>query len=246
VTIQVVPSSAPNVFGSPSWATYNANALNSLENNLGNIGDRATDPTAYEMAPAIVDAGEYMVSSFNSWRGTVSPASPFAAELGNRMHFGLHAVGDGATQFALEDVSFEITSSDGPNSLGFAGDFVGLDYSSTRFGVDWGPDRAKGGGDDIVYNSGNGTTPVDEIVYVGVGNAFWPGGGDPNPGNPIGGAQAAMDSSLAYVAANAPFTITGSYTILGDSSSGSVTTIPAPASALALLGLGAMARRRRS
>lgn len=245
VTIQVVPSSAPNAFGSPSWGAYNTNALNSLENNLGNIGDRNTDPTAYEVAPAIVDAGEYMVSSFNSWRGQVSPASPFAAELGNRMHFGLHASGDGVTQFTLEDVSFEVTSSDGPNTLGYTGDFVGLDYSSTRFGVDWGADRTKGGGDDIVYTSGNGTTLVDEIVYVGVGNAFWPGGGDPNPGNPIGGAQAAMDDAIGYVMANAPFTISGSYTILGDSASGSVTTIPAPASALALLGLGAMARRRR-
>jgi len=245
VTIEVVPSSAPNVFGSPSWNGYLANALNSLENNLGDIGDRNTDPTAYQAAPAIIDPGEYMVSSFNSWRGTVAPAAPFANEGGNRMHFGLHAVGDGTTQFALEDISFEVTSSDGPNSLGFTGNFIGLNYSSTRFGIDWGPDRTKGGGDDIIYNSGNGTTLVDEIVYVGVGNAFWPGGGDPNPGNPIGGAQAAMDNAYAYVLANAPFTITGAYTIAGISGSGAITTIPAPASALALLGLGALTTRRR-
>ncbi len=37
---------ASNVFGSPSWPGYLANALNSLENDLGN-GDRSTDPTAF-------------------------------------------------------------------------------------------------------------------------------------------------------------------------------------------------------
>jgi hypothetical protein len=66
-------------------------------------------------------------------------------------------------------------SSDPADSLHFAGNFAGLHYTgTTRFGVDWGPDRIRGTTDDIVYNSGNGATLVDEIVYVGVGNAYWP------------------------------------------------------------------------
>lgn len=243
VTIEVSPSSAPNFFGSSSWGSYLSNALNSIENNLGNIGDRATDPTAYEVAGATVDAGDFMVSSFNSWRGTVNPPAPFANEFGNRMHFGLHAIGDGVTQYTLEDVSFEIHSSDAADGLVFVGDFVGFNYSATRFGIDWGADRMKGGGDDIVYNAGNGTSLVDEIVYVGVGNAFWPGGSDPDPANPIGGAQAAMDESIAFVDDNLPFSISGSYTILGTTESESVTVVPEPAS-LCLLLLGALAFRR--
>ena len=45
----VVASPAPNIFGSPSWAGYVINALNSLENDLGEIGNRSTDPTAYSI-----------------------------------------------------------------------------------------------------------------------------------------------------------------------------------------------------
>ncbi len=246
VTIDVVASSAPNVFGSPSWGGYLANALNSLENGLGNIGDRNTDPTAYEIAGATVAPGDFMVSSFNSWRGDVNPTGAFANEYGNRMHFGLHAVGDGTTRFALENISFSLTSSDDANALGFAGNFVGLGYSSTRYGIDWGADRVKGGGDDIIYTSGNGSTLVDEIVYVGIGNAFWPGGGDPDPSNPVGGAQAAMDDAIAYVLANAPFSITGTYSIFGDTGSDTVTVIPAPGTAALLVGgAGLLGRRRR-
>ena len=92
ITLDVVPSSAPNANGSPSWAGYLANALNSLENNLGNIGSRATDPTAYEIAGPVVQPSDFMVTSFNSWQGVAGPLpAPFTSELGNRMHFGLHA-----------------------------------------------------------------------------------------------------------------------------------------------------------
>jgi hypothetical protein len=241
ITIDVVASSAPN-FGSPSWNGYVTNALNSLENGLGNIGDRNTDPTAYEIAGATVDPSDFMVSSFNSWRGDASPTGAFASELGNRMHFGLHAYGDGTTQFRLEDVNFEISSNDVGNAMEFVGDFVGYGYSSTRFGVDWGANNAKGGGDDTYYFSGNGTTFVDEIVYVGVGNAFWPGGGDPDPQNPIGGAQAAMDAAIAAYASG--FSMTGEYTISGFSGSDTVSTVPAPG-ALALLGFGSVVANRR-
>jgi hypothetical protein len=235
ITLDVVASSAPNVFGSPSWAGYTANALNSLQNGLGNIGSRATDPTAYEIAGPTIQPGDVMVTSFNSWMGVAGPlASPFNRELGNRIHFGLHAYG--STQFRLQDLTFSMSSSDSGNTLGFAGDFLGFDYNgTTRFGVDW-VDGIRGNGNDIVYTSGNGATLVNELVYVGVGNAFWPGYGDPygpDPANPIGGAQAAMDDTVNYILANAPFTITGSYSILENSGSDSVTVVPEPTTVIA-------------
>lgn len=177
ITLEVFPSSAPNAFGSPSWNAYAANALHSLEKGLGTTGDRNITPTAYEVLQDYFDPGDVMVTSFNSWRGVANPAVPFDNELGNRIHFGLHAFGDGGvdtTRFRLNDLTFAIDSSDG--LLGFSGDFVGLDFNgTTRYGIDWGADRVKGGGDDtIVTGPGSGMVPVDELVYVGVGNAYLP------------------------------------------------------------------------
>ncbi len=237
ITLDVVPSSAPNASGSPSWAGYAANALSSLENNSGNIGSRTTDPTAYEIAGPTVQPGDFIVTSFNSWMGVVGPlALPFNSELGNRMHFGLHAYGDGTSLFRLEDLTFQIASSDvylpdfPLGGLGYTGNFIGLNYNgTTRFGVNWGPNRVKGGGDDIIYTSGNGLTLVDELVYVGVGNAFW-ANASPDPYD--------MAGTIGYINDSAPFAITGSYSILGNTGSATVTTaIPEP-STLTLLGLG--------
>ncbi len=242
ITLDVVASSAPNFFNTPSWLAYQANAVNSLQNSLGNIGSRATAPTAYEIAGSTIQPGDIMVTSFNSWMGVAGPlASPFNNELGNRLHFGLHAFGDGTTQFRLDDLTYAIHSSDPGDSLVAMGNFIGANYNGTsRIGVSWGTDRVKGGGDDIVYTSGNGTTLVDELVYVGVGNAWWPGGGDPDPANPLLGRQGSMDAAASSIVG---VEITGSYSILGNTGSDTVTVVPEPstyiAGALLLLPFGA-------
>lgn len=247
IAIDVVPSSAPNAYGSASWAGYITNTLTGLENGLTQVGDRQTDPAGYSaITNGIYEPGDTMVTSFKSWRGFADPGtqwgSQFANELGNRMHFGLHAMGDGAVRFALADVTFDITSSDGV--LNYAGDFVGLDYSSNRFGVDWGPDRQRGGGDDVVYNSGNGTTLVDEIVYVGVGNAYWPqaSGGQTD--------QEAIDEVVAWIIDH-NVSMVGSYSIAGtdggtyDGSVGLALPTPGGLVLLGLAGLGLTRRRGR-
>lgn len=221
ITLDVHAASAPNAFGSPSWAGYLVNALAALQNDLATNGNHATDPTGYERAPAVIPPGEIAVTSFNSWRGIVTPPAPFAGEYGNRMHFGLHAYGDGITQFRLEDLTFELHSDDPWDSLVFVGDFLGLGYNgTTRYGVDWGADDAPGGGDDTVYTSGNGMTLVDEIVYVGVGNAWWPcvGGG---PGC-LPTAQDAMDDFFNWIAGSGPINVTCTYEILTYTGSDSV------------------------
>jgi len=221
ITIEVIPSSAPNAYGSPSWSAYMANALYSLENGLGNLGDRNTDPTAYEIAPAQILPGEIAVTSFKSWRGQVAPPAPFLNELGNRLHFGLHAYGDGQAQFRLEDLTFELHSSDPWDSLAYTGDFIGYGYTGTsRIGIDWGPDRVKGGGDDIVYTSGNGMTLVDEIVYVGIGNAWWPSS-TPDP-------QTGMDEYVAFIEEYDPIAVCCTYAIQGFSGASCVDVATTP------------------
>ncbi|MBE0542201.1 MAG: hypothetical protein IH623_12510 [Verrucomicrobia bacterium] len=230
ITLDVFASSAPNAFSSQSgWAVYAANALSSLENGLGTTGDRTVSPSAYEVAGPTIQPGDVMVTSFNSWMGVAGPlASPFNNEYGNRLHFGLHAYGDGslASQFKLEDLTFAIHSSDLGDTLVYAGNFIGYTYNgTTRYGVNWGADRTKGGGDDIYYMSGNGTALVDELVYVGVGNAWWPGGTTPD--------QAAMDNAAAWMLGNAPLTITGQYWIQGIEGIDSVTVVPEPTTVIA-------------
>jgi hypothetical protein len=229
INIYVYPSSAPNAYGSPSWAGYVTNALNALENNLATVGNRSTDPTAYERAPAYVPGGEIAVTTFKSWRGLVEPNAPFHNELGNRMHFGLHIVAaDPNSTFTLQQLTFELHSSDPWDSLIFQGDFVGWGYSATRKGIYWGLDGQKGTDDDMVYTSGNGDSPVHEIVYVGVGNAWWPGGDDPTPGNPAGGKQKAMDDYFAWLASIGPIRVTCTYALTGTGASGTaaVTVLP--------------------
>jgi len=240
LTVNVYASSAPNYYGSPSWSGYLSNAVYALENELSIKGDRSTDPTGYERAPSSIGPGEIAVTSFNSWRGEVNPSAPFNKEYGNRIHFGLHARGDGVTQFTLEDVTFEIHSSDATDSLVFVGNFIGSNYNGARYGIDWGADNTKGGGDDVVYTSGNGKTLVDEIVYVGVGNAWWP--------KPEGGQtnQEAMDDYFAWIDSVGPVTVTGTYTIGSYSGSDSVRVVPVPGAVLlGMLGLGAAGLRLR-
>ena len=234
ISITVVPSLAPNVFGSPSWSPYVSNALTALQNGSPAIGDRTTDPTAYQ-ATYSVTPQELIVSSFHSWEGQVNPAAPFNNELGTRLHFGLVAKGDGNTKFTLDDLKFNMSSNDPSDSMAFSGNFVGADYSSTRFGVNFGADHALGGGDDTIYTSGNGTTPVDMIVYVGVGNSLEPTG--------VGSNQQQLDNTAAYIRDNIT-SVQTTYTIdvNGVTYSGTgAADVAAPLPSTALMGLGLFA-----
>ncbi|MBX7132759.1 MAG: tandem-95 repeat protein [Fimbriimonadaceae bacterium] len=170
MVISVYGSPAPNAFGSPSWPQYITNALTALETGASSVGDRNTDPSAYVQ---VTNApwSDAVVSGFSSWRGVASALPPFDQEGGNRLHFGLRIQGNG-TRFTLEDLEFAVQSDDPSNDLEFSGDFIGFNYSPTRKGIDYGPDRVKGTLDDITYTTGGGTSYVDEIIYVGVGNAW--------------------------------------------------------------------------
>lgn len=215
ITVNVYAHSAPNGFGSPNWNAYVANAMQALQGGLSVVGDRETDPAAY-VSLVRYFPGDIMVTSFNSWRGVSEPSAPFDGEYGNRMHFGLVALGDGVEQFTLADVQFAILSSDG--ELNYIGDLVGTTLNgTTRVGVDYGPDRVLGGGDDIVYDSGEpDTTVLDALYYIGVGNAYWPGGTTPD--------QQALDDNAEYIE-QADIIVSGGYSVNGYQNSGTATVV---------------------
>ena len=120
---------------------------------------------------------------------------------------GFIIVGDGAMRFRLEDLSYNVSSTDG-NSLGLIGNFAGTSYSNTRVGISYGADMVKGGGDDTIINSGASTQLVDEFVYVGVGSAV-DASGFPGPSN-----QERLDQLLAQSRSSQPFNITSSYSLV--------------------------------
>mgnify|MGYP006908203933 CR=1 FL=1 len=209
ITIGVLMSPAPNVFGSPSWTLYTERTLLALQTEMSAIGDMSTDPAAYRQLADRFQPGDIMVTSFNSWRGQADPPEPFDAELGNRLHCGLAAEGDGTVQFTLADVYFSMASSD--HILDYAGSLAGTTFNgTTRIGLDYGPDRIKGTVDDIYYTSGeDDATPVDAFYYVGIGNAFWPGAGNPSAGQPE------INDAVDYIYENV-FEITCLYLIRGN------------------------------
>lgn len=254
VVVDVFASSAPNAYGSPSWAGYLSNAMTGLRTGVSNVGgSRDTAPTAYEQLNGSFVAGDAMVTSFHSWRGSASPAAPFDAEYGNRLHFGLLALGTDGTQFSLSDVSFSISSSDSYNGLGWSGTLAGTTLNGTnRIGVLYGANGVYdyGLGDDILL-TGNQADDVlvDALIYGGAGNAFWP--------QPTGGEteQQAIDGVAAYYN-HYVATVTGSYSIAtadgvfaGDETLVNAGFVPEPWT-LSVFGLGVAGlfglRRRRA
>lgn len=243
ITMKVFASSAPNVFGSPSWSDYLLNALDGIES--GGLATGIAGTASYYSSGTIFDPGDMVVSSFNSWKGEVP--GDFAGEFGNRLHFGLSIYG--STLFSLDQLNFGITSSDPSNALGFSGDFIGSSYSATRVGINWGGDGLPGGGDDVMITSGSGDQEVNELYYVGVGNAFWPD----TPGE--------IASTVDYINSNGgsggPFEVVGEYWLTDEdgkivSRASTTATIRAsePLSfsmiGLGLLGIGILKTRKRS
>jgi hypothetical protein len=245
-TISVYASPAPNAYGSPSWGGYVSNAINALQNGLSSVGNPATDPTAYYQ---VTNGTAYsnIVTSFPSWNGSADPTGAFAGELGNRLHFGVDIQGNG-TLISLSELSFNMSSSDPGNTFGFTGDFSTDDYTATRVGIIFGT----GNNPNTYINSGSGTQQVDEIDYVGVGNAI----GNTDLGvNCPGSDQSTLDCVAGLYAALTPFTISTEYSLAyaeGHVATGSASVdfAPEPGTVsmlgLGIAALGCLAWRRRS
>ncbi|MEZ6118016.1 MAG: VPLPA-CTERM sorting domain-containing protein [Pirellulaceae bacterium] len=185
ITFDVIPAYAPVGPNSPSWNGYVSNALLGIRSGgvpTGAGPDRDADPTFYQPLAlnALVDPSEMIYTPFNSWRATATPNASFtgnsavSSEFGNRIHFGLHVVSEPGSEFALNDLTWALDSNDSDDYFDQGGSFAGATYSSTRLGINYGTDGIADTADDIIYDSGEaGTSLINELVYVGVGDGFY-------------------------------------------------------------------------
>jgi hypothetical protein len=242
VSITVIPSLAPNAFGSPSWTTYVTNATTAIEAGQTSLGSGAAKYDALADG-ATLNYLDAIVTGFDSWRGVAAPGSAYSPEYGNRMHFGIHILGNG-TKFSISQMSFVGDSTDTGNVLDWGNAAGVYNYSTDYIGIDYGPDNVKGGGNDTYITSGLNTQLVDELVGRGSGNSLDIYTTDPGATN-----QDKIYGAAAKFGITEDFSLSGTYTIGAVSGSASVNyAVPEP-TGLALLGLGAGAlllRRRRS
>jgi hypothetical protein len=245
--ITVIATVAPNAFGSPSYGAWVSNSITALHDGAATAGVAGT-PSFYS-AQSSVTAAEVIVTPFASWRGQADPGTVFGAafanELGNRMLFGLRIDG-GGTQFSISQLSFNATSNDVGNLLGFgfaAGTYnYGLEYQGVNAGVDgilW-------DGDDVFITSGPNTLLVDGLVGRGSGSSF---AADICPGCTVAQQQQAINDAAHFD--GQPTSFTGTYSLGAATGSGTFSiAVPEPSTwALMIAGfglVGGMARRRRS
>jgi hypothetical protein len=261
--ITVYPSVAPNKFGSPSWPGYVANAVNTagtggIQSGGTPVGDPAL-PTYYSTTTTS-KTSDMIATDFPSWRGFANPGSvfgpAFANEVGNRLTFGVHILGGGST-FTVNQVNFDIESTDPSNVVSFSGSLNGFVYDSNTQNTIVGRSSTTG---MLVLDPAPGDL-LTELWYVGAGVAFEVLHTDPGATFQDKINNTLLDPLLQPP--NAPFDINATYTLSGFSSSGTATASVSPSGALAapvpepasvlLLGLGAGAagalarwRRRRA
>lgn len=223
VTIQVTPWSAPNAFGSPSFAGAVDNAIYAQRHGLTSYGDPSS-PTYYQAAPTQMQLKDNIVTGYPSWKGDADPVGSYGpaygAELGNRLHFGVLVLAGIGSKVEIGLLGFSATSTDG-GTLNFGFGVGSYNYSAQYVGWNFGGDNTPNTGDDTFITGGPNNQQVDAIVGRGSGNAWASYLTDPGatPQDKLDGVVASIQQT--------PFDFTGTYTY-GDASGSATVRFNAP------------------
>ena len=153
---------------SPSFDAYKANVIQGLENGGRATGVQGTPSAFTPTTQTDFSYVDTLATSFNSWMGNLNPPAPYQNEYGTYVRTSGLVKSDQA--FTLADVYQSYTDPNGPVAPDSFADIEGGAFGGDVFGLSYGADGKKGGGDDVFYdaaNPGNASTAINELYYFG-------------------------------------------------------------------------------
>lgn len=187
---------------SGSFPLFRNNGVAFLEAE-GTLAPRASGPTAYMPLKGQTGEGDFTYSTTtNLWRLEFGPGGSFTNERGNYIWGSLRL--RSPVKFRLANLTGRITSSDYWNALGYTNVFSDDSYSLSKKGKIYPVAGFPNSPHNVEVTSGSPLQLVDELDYIGVGNAF------------LANTPSQAANNSAYVDGYLPFYITFEYWLRDD------------------------------
>ena len=229
---------------SPSFDTYKANVIQGLENGGVATGVQGTPSAFTPTSQTTFSYLDTLATSFNSWMGNLTPSAPYENEFGTYVRTS--GLVKSTTAFTLADVYQSYSDPNGPIAPDSFADIENGMFGRDVFGLSYGADGVKGGGDDVFFdaaNPGNASTAINELYYFGYAQEdnFCPQVCTDQSGGPAG----VFSGYEQYIASAQPFDFSETVTLAPNGVTEATATfngtisVPEPASwALMIGGIG--------